>query len=58
MFSTSDDSLLRALAGRFTVSRALGRGGMGTFYLAHDRGLGRDVAIKVLNADVSSAVGI
>jgi len=58
MPGTPDDALLQALASRFTVTRTLGRGGMGTVYLANDRGLGRDVAIKVLNADVSSAVGM
>ncbi len=58
MPGTPDDALLQALASRFTVTRTLGRGGMGTVYLANDRDLGRDVAIKVLNADVSSAVGM
>src|SRR5919205_3036819 len=36
---------------RFEVSRILGKGGMGTVYLARDARLDRLVAIKVLNAE-------
>src|ERR1051325_8646098 len=40
---------------RFEVSRILGKGGMGTVYLARDARLDRLVAVKVLNAeDLSS----
>lgn len=39
-----------ALAGRFTLEREVGRGGMGVVYLARDLSLDRPLAIKVLHA--------
>ena len=39
------------LLDRFEVIRILGRGGMGTVYLARDQRLGREVAVKVLNKE-------
>ena len=50
--STSDaDRLLgQMLDSRLRVLRCIGRGGMGTVYVAEHIGLGKQVAVKVLNA--------
>lgn len=39
----------QVIAGRYQVRRELGAGGMGTVYLAYDRELGEDVALKMLH---------
>ena len=54
---TESARLAAALAGRYDVGRELGSGGMATVHLARDLRHGRDVAIKVLRADVSRSVG-
>src|SRR5712691_2178424 len=46
-----------ALAGRYTIERELGRGGMATVYLANDVKHRRPVAIKVLRPELAAAVG-
>ncbi len=45
------------LAGRYTLERELGSGGMAVVYLAHDRKHDRKVAVKVLRPELSSLIG-
>jgi serine/threonine protein kinase/tetratricopeptide (TPR) repeat protein len=51
------DPLKQPLAGRYRIERELGRGGMATVYLAEDVRHHRKVAVKVFDAEVSSALG-
>jgi serine/threonine protein kinase/tetratricopeptide (TPR) repeat protein len=58
--STSPTHLSRlapALAGRYTLERELGRGGMATVWLADDLKHHRKVAIKVLRPELGSLLG-
>jgi serine/threonine-protein kinase len=51
-------ALLRSvLAERYAIERELGRGGMATVYLATDKKHDRQVAIKVLRADLTAPLG-
>jgi serine/threonine protein kinase len=43
-----------ATLSHYHVQARIGRGGMGTVYRARDTRLGRDVAIKVINAEIAS----
>lgn len=45
------------MEGQYLVDREVGQGGMATVYLARDIAHDRDVAIKVLNTDVSIVLG-
>src|SRR5438128_1078403 len=49
--------LREALADRYAVERELGRGGMATVFLAEDLKHHRSVAIKVLHAELTAALG-
>ena len=53
---TAETALRRALVGRYDVERELGRGGMATVYLAHDRRHGRRVAVKVLDPSLGASM--
>jgi len=48
--------LKEALRDRYVLEREAGRGGMATVFLARDRKLGREVAIKVLSPTVMTSV--
>ncbi|HXJ32204.1 MAG TPA: protein kinase [Gemmatimonadales bacterium] len=45
------------LAGRYTIGREIGRGGMAIVYLAHDLRHDRDVALKVLRPELAATLG-
>jgi eukaryotic-like serine/threonine-protein kinase len=49
--------LATSLAGRYSIGRELGRGGMATVYLARDLRHERIVALKVLRPDLGAALG-
>jgi len=50
--------LAAALAGRYTLGREIGHGGMAVVYLARDLKHDRDVAIKVLHAEFTSGMSL
>jgi serine/threonine protein kinase/Flp pilus assembly protein TadD len=46
-----------AFTDRYTIEREIGRGGMATVYLAHDRKHDRQVALKVLHPELAVTLG-
>jgi serine/threonine-protein kinase len=50
--------LRSALPERYTIERELGRGGMATVWLGHDRKHRRAVAIKVLHPELATILGV
>ena len=55
--TTQTDRLNAALAGRYTIERELGAGGMAMVYLAEDVKHHRKVALKVLRPELSAVIG-
>jgi hypothetical protein len=53
----ASDRLRSALAEHYSIERELGSGGMATVYLARDLKHDRQVALKVLRADLSAVIG-
>ena len=57
MADTPIERLRTELAGRYTMDREIGRGGMATVYRARDLVNDRDVAIKMLLPDLAASLG-
>jgi serine/threonine protein kinase len=54
----SDPFLGLVIAERYAIQRRIGRGGMGAVYLARQEPLGRDVALKLIRADLVGDVEV
>lgn len=51
------DLITAALSDRYVIEREIGAGGMATVYLARDRKLDREVALKVLRPELGAVLG-
>src|SRR5438067_890267 len=47
-----------SLAGRYSIDREVGRGGMATVFLARDVRHNRKVAVKLLNPELGAVLGV
>jgi serine/threonine-protein kinase len=54
---TTREHIAQAVSDRYEILKELGRGGMATVYLAHDKEDDRQVAIKVMRRQVAEAMG-
>jgi serine/threonine-protein kinase len=57
LLATLPPELPRQLGTRYSIVRQIGQGGMATVYLAADTKHARQVAVKVLHADVERVIG-
>ena len=57
MSSVHNDRRPNTLSGRYRIEREIGAGAMATVYLARDLKHDRDVAVKILRADLAESVG-
>jgi serine/threonine protein kinase len=55
MLTESSQLIAGARLGPYEIRSAIGSGGMGEVYRAHDKRLGRDVAIKILPSDAQAS---
>src|SRR4030095_3605302 len=51
------DRIKAALADRYCVTREIGRGGMGTVFLARDLKHNRPIPLKILSPELAAALG-
>jgi len=57
LLDQTPEDLPGVLGDRFEVEREIGRGGMATVFLAHDRRHDRPVAVKVMRPDIAAGIG-
>jgi eukaryotic-like serine/threonine-protein kinase len=55
--SELQEQLQSHLGSAYTIEREIGRGGMATVFLAHDRKHDRPVALKVLDQQLAASLG-